>query len=244
MDFLRNSTEETIRVLIAEDDDSLREILEDLLTQPGRILRSVKNGEEAIRLLRETEVDLVLTDLMMPGADGIQILKEVKRLHPEGMVIIMTGYASLDSAIEAIRGGAYDYIRKPFKLDEMEIVIHNACEKISLRRENQALLQRLKEAMGEVNQLKEAWDQHLSRMLDLWGRISEDPGQEEIKLILNQINPAPPDYDLKREESQEKALEALERLVEFRKSGLLNEDELSSFKKILLRKWKGSVSAP
>ena len=234
MDFLRNSTEETIRVLIAEDDDSLREILEDLLTQPGRILRSVKNGEEAIRLLRETEVDLVLTDLMMPGADGIQILKEVKRLHPEGMVIIMTGYASLDSAIEAIRGGAYDYIRKPFKLDEMEIVIHNACEKISLRRENQALLQRLKEAMGEVNQLKEAWDQHLSRMLDLWGRISEDPGQEEIKLILNQINPLPLNEERPRETLKGKALDSLERLVLLKKGGFLTEDEFLTLKKLLL----------
>ena len=234
MDFLRNSTEETIRVLIAEDDDSLREILEDLLTQPGRILRSVKNGEEAIRLLRETEVDLVLTDLMMPGADGIQILKEVKRLHPEGMVIIMTGYASLDSAIEAIRGGAYDYIRKPFKLDEMEIVIHNACEKISLRRENQALLQRLKETMGDVNQLKEAWDQHLSRMLDLWGRISEDPGQEEIKLILNQINPLPLNEERPRETLKGKALDSLERLVHLKKGGFLTEDEFLTWKRLLL----------
>ena len=97
--------------------------------------------------------------------------------------------------------------------------------------------------MEEVKRLRGTLDRQWSDILGISSRMSSQKNAE-MAFILNQINPAPPDYDLKREESQEKALEALERLVEFRKSGLLDEDELSSFKKFLLRKWKHSVSAP
>jgi len=168
---------------------------------------------------------------MMPGADGIQVLHEVKRLHPESVVILMTGYASLDSAIQAIRGGAYDYIRKPFKLDEMEIAIHNACEKITLLRENQSLLQRLKEAMEEVSRLKGVWDEHLAHLIGMVSMISDDQRDEEMELILRQINPLPPSGEWKEKRGQERALDGLERLIQLRKEGFLNEEEFLLFKK-------------
>jgi len=81
------------------------------------------------------------------------VLEKSKKYNSDGVVIIMTGYASLDTAIQAIRGGAYDYIRKPFKLDEIEIIVKNACEKIALVRENRRLLQRLKETMEEMKEI-------------------------------------------------------------------------------------------
>ena len=104
--------------------------------------------------MRKEIFDLIITDLMMPGADGMEVLREAKERNPDSVVILVTGYASLDSALQAIRGGAYDYIRKPFKLDELEIVVKNACEKIMLVRENKGLLRRLKEALEEMKRLE------------------------------------------------------------------------------------------
>jgi len=233
----------TICIWIAEDDEELLEILGNALKHRQREIQLFRNGQSVLEAVQKSPFDLLLTDLVMPGADGLQILNEAKKHRPEGVVIIVTGYASLDTAIQAIRGGAYDYIRKPFKLDELEIVVNNACEKILLMRENRHLVQRLQEAMEEVNRLRGTLDEQLSHLLGISSMISNKKNSE-MEFVLNQINPNPPDCDLKKEESQEKALEALGRLVEFRKHGFISEDELSSFKKILLKKLKDSASTP
>jgi len=220
-----------IRIWIAEDDEELREILGSFLNTAQREVRLFENGQAVLEAIENASFDILVTDLMMPGADGIQVLHGVKRLHPESIVILMTGYASLDSAIQAIRGGAYDYIRKPFKLDEMEIAIHHACEKIALLRENQNLLRRLKEAMEEVSRLKGVWDEHLTHLTGLCWMISDDRRDEEMELILHQINPSPPNGEWKEPGTQEKALDGLGRLIQFRKDGFLSEEEFLLFKK-------------
>ena len=225
-----------IRIWIAEDDEEFREILGNSLAHGPRAIQLFENGQAVLEALEKSSFDILVTDLMMPGADGIQLLTEVKRLHPESIVIIMTGYASLDTAIQAIRGGAYDYIRKPFKFDELEIVINNACEKISLMRENRCLLQSLKETTEEVSRLKETWEGHLSNILGICWTISDEERNSEMDFTLKQINPIPPDYDLKKKEFREKSLESLERLIQMRKEGFIDEDEFLSFKKILLQR--------
>jgi len=225
-----------IQILLAEDDEELREILQGYLVRAGRVLRSCKDGQEALGALESGSFDLVVTDLMMPGADGIQILKEAKRLHPDAVVIIMTGYASLDSAIQAIRGGAYDYIRKPFKLDELEILIQNGCEKISLIRENRDLLRMLKETKEELARLKETWDEHLSQVLSVCWMMFGEKKNPEIELILKQVSPLAPDFDFKKRGAEEKALESLQRLADLKKERSITEEEFSTFKKILLKK--------
>lgn len=227
-----------IQIWIAEDDEELREILGNSLTQEQREVRLFENGQKVLEAVKEASLDILITDLMMPGADGISLLKEVKRFHPDCIVIIMTGYASLDTAIQAIRWGAYDYIRKPFKFDELSIVINNACEKIFLMRENRRLLKRLKEAMEEVKHLRERWDERLAEMLGLCRMISDEREKSEIDIILKQINPVPPDYDSKNKRNQEKTLDVLERLIQIRRDGFIDEEEFISFKKILLEKMK------
>jgi YesN/AraC family two-component response regulator len=174
---------------------------------------------------------------MMPGADGIQILREAKRSNPESIVIIMTGYASLDTAIQAIRGGAYDYIRKPFKLDELEILVSNACEKISLMRENRHLFDQLKEALGEIETLKKTWDEHLANLLGIYGMISDEKKNSEMEFLLNQIYPIPPNGDFKKHESQEISFDHFERLVRLRKEGWITEGEFLKWKALLLKGW-------
>jgi len=223
---------ETFRLLIAEDDDSLRDILQDVLQKPNRIIQAYKDGQEAIQALRQSPFDIVITDLRMSGADGLQVLQEAKRSHPHSIVIIMTGYASLDTAILAIRGGAYDYIRKPFKIDELEIVVHNACEKIFLVRENQRLLRRLQETMAEMKKLRQTWDENLTHIFDL-PPPSPERTLSEMDLTLKQI---PPDYDLRQKDSREKALQDLEKLIRLKREGALDEKEFLLLKKMLLKK--------
>jgi CheY-like chemotaxis protein len=223
---------DSIQILIAEDDDSLREILRNVLQNPQRVIQLSKNGEEAIQTLKKSPFDVVITDLMMSGADGLQVLEEAKKCHPESIVIIMTGYASLDTAIRAIRGGAYDYIRKPFKIEELDIVVRNACEKIFLLRENKRLLQRLQETMAEMKNLRKTWDENMTNMFAS-PLMPLDQSLSEMDVILKQI---PPDYDLKKKDSREKAIQDLEKLIRLKREGSIDEQEFFLFKKILVNK--------
>ncbi len=222
-----------IRMLIAEDDEILGAMLRDFLQKPERELQLQKNGREAIRDFKNQPYDVVIADLMLPGADGLQVLKEVKAVYPECEVIIITGYASLDTAIQAIRGGAYDYIRKPFKLEELEVAVKNASEKISLIRENRHLLQRLKESMGEMDGLQKAWDDFLTQTGPRDSNPTGPFSEADLNITLKQ---RPPDFDLNRKEFQGKALDVLDRLTKLRKQDLIGEEEFISFKQILLEK--------
>jgi CheY-like chemotaxis protein len=226
--------EEKFRILLAEDDDSMRETLKELLDRPQRIISPYKNGEEAMEALKNFYFDAVITDLMMPGADGLAVLKQAKEINPEIVVIIMTGYASLDTALQAIRGGAYDYIRKPFKLEELEIVVTNACEKISLTRQNRFLLRQLKEA---VNENRPQMPRHAPPEM-IHPLPADDPDEEISKwnVLLNQM--IPPHYEFKKKEYRDTVLQELEKLIQLRKKGFIGRGEFSEFKKILLRSFQ------
>jgi DNA-binding response OmpR family regulator len=225
-----------IRIWIAEDDEELREILGAQLAGDHREIHTFENGEAVLHALRAfSPPDLLLTDLMMPGVDGIELLREVKHTHSECAVIIMTGYASVDTAIQAIRGGAYDYIRKPFKLEELEIVIHQACEKLFLLRENRSLLIRLREAMEEL----EDW----RRNREAEGVLSPESCKHltplerfpEWDILLRQASSGSPDDGGTKQTPQQRAMEQLERLIQFKKEGFLSESEFVSFKKSLMK---------
>jgi len=220
-----------IQALIAEDDDSFREMIQDFLKSPQRLISGFKNGHEALQALRQESFDLIITDLMMPGAGGMDVLKEAKERNPDSVVILITGYASLDSALLAIRGGAYDYIRKPFKLDELEIVVKNACEKIMLVRENRGLLRRLKEASEEMKRLGPPPGGKSAPTLEtLPGAASRKIS--EMDVILNQM--APPSYEVPLPASHEKPIQDLEKLIQLRKEGFIDALEFYSLKKMLL----------
>jgi len=227
-----------MRIGIVEDEDEFREVLGSALAREDRMIRLLRNGQEALEVLKKESFDILITDLMMPGMDGIEVLEEVKRLHPESIVIIITGYASLDTAIQAIRGGAYDYIRKPFKLEELEIAIQHASEKISLIRDNRFLLEKLRETVNELNHLQETWDKHLANILGICWTMSKDEKNSEMQWILNQINPMPPDYGLDKREGEHGRMDHLEKLVQFKKEGLIDQDEFLLLKGMLLKKLK------
>ena len=129
------------KILVADDEKSMREFLDIMLRKEGYKVSLASNGEEVLKLIEKDIFDLALLDIRMPKLDGIAALKKVKALSPETIVIIITAYASADTAIKAMKEGAYDYITKPFKVEEIKLIIKNALEKKNLQRENILLKQ-------------------------------------------------------------------------------------------------------
>jgi len=127
------------KVLIVDDEESMRHLLSVFLRDHGYAVSAVANGEEALRELAARDYDLVLSDLRMPRMGGLALLREVQQLYPFATFIVMSAYGSYDTALEAMKAGAYDYVSKPFKPDEVLLVLKKAEERERLARENRRL---------------------------------------------------------------------------------------------------------
>jgi DNA-binding NtrC family response regulator len=132
-------------ILVVDDEEIMREILETLLTREGYEVKLASSGEEGLDLARALPFDAAVVDIMMPGINGIETLDELRRIDEDLAVIIITAYASIESAISAMKSGAFDYITKPFKNDEVLVVIRNAMERRRLVHENRNLRQNIQE---------------------------------------------------------------------------------------------------
>jgi signal transduction histidine kinase len=121
-------------VLVIDDEESVATTIEAILRMDGHQVTAVTSGAEAVKLLNEKRFDVVLTDLRLADIDGIEVLREVQRTSPETASIMLTGYASLESAIAALRSGAYDYLMKPSDVDELRATVNRAIERGLLRR--------------------------------------------------------------------------------------------------------------
>ncbi|MBI2834693.1 MAG: sigma-54-dependent Fis family transcriptional regulator [Acidobacteria bacterium] len=130
-------------VLVIDDEEIMREILEALLAREGYEVRAAPGGAEGLELARSVPFDAAIIDVMMPGLDGIETLEELKKLDEDLPVIMITAFASVETAIAAMKRGALDYITKPFKNDEVLLVLRNAIERRRLIDENRALRQNL-----------------------------------------------------------------------------------------------------
>lgn len=133
------------KILVADDEKSMREFLEIMLRKEGYRVTLASNGEEAVKWAEREIFDLALLDIRMPKLDGLSALKKIKTLSPETVVVVITAFASADTAIRAMKEGAYDYITKPFKVDEIKLIIRNALEKKNLEKENLILKQVVQE---------------------------------------------------------------------------------------------------
>ncbi|HET6515143.1 MAG TPA: sigma-54 dependent transcriptional regulator [Thermodesulfovibrionales bacterium] len=127
------------RIIIAEDEDITRKQLLHALKREGYDAVGARNGPEALGLMEREHFDLLVTDVRMPGMNGIELLEKVKERDPRVEVLVVTGFASVDSAVEAMKKGAYEYITKPFNLDELIMKIKNIHERKLLKKENLAL---------------------------------------------------------------------------------------------------------
>jgi len=143
------------RILIVDDNAEIREIVQEYLADTDCQIEGAGNGREALEKYEKNPFDIIITDLKMPGISGIELIKLIKQKTDTIEFIIITGYASVDTAIEAVRIGAFDYIVKPFRMEELKVTIKNAKEKIILKRANEELLDKLKRFHTEIEKYKQ-----------------------------------------------------------------------------------------
>ena len=210
-----------MEILIAEDEKNIGDLLVELLADEHRNITVVHNGAEAIQLLEQRPFDLLIADLMMPEVDGMEVLHHAKTLYPDIQAIIITGYASLETAIQAVREGAYDYLRKPFRLEELKISVDNACERIALIRENNLLLENLRRVQGESPQSESSREE-----VGMESPASAYMGSDLLSPILLTARPV----------SGSNTLDELERLGKLRQQGVITEDEFGRLKEKLLNR--------
>jgi putative nucleotidyltransferase with HDIG domain len=136
--------EDRPRVLVVDDEKFIRDIIADFLGMEGYIVRTAEDGTSAVTELERARYDMVISDLKMPKMGGLDLLKEVARVHPDTLTVIMTGFGTVETAIDAMKRGAYDYILKPFKVEEIVHIVQRGLEKRRLAAENL----RLREALS------------------------------------------------------------------------------------------------
>jgi DNA-binding NtrC family response regulator len=157
-------------ILIVDDEQIALRNLEHVMVREGYAVQATQSGPNALRLIEEKRFDVVLTDLKMEKVDGMQLLKKCRSLYPDTEVIVITGYATVQSAIQAIKKGAYDYITKPFKLDEVRKVVKEAVEKVRLKQENAQLREQIENYQGKVKIITQ--DPEMRRLLETARQIA------------------------------------------------------------------------
>jgi DNA-binding NtrC family response regulator len=158
------------RLLIVDDEKVALRNLEHVMKKEGYEVTATQSGANAIALLAKQPFDVVLTDLCMEKADGMQILQRCRATCPDTEVILITGYATLESAVEAMKHGAFYYIAKPFRLDEVRKVVTEALEKVRLRRENLALREQVESFQGKVRIITQ--NAEMQHLLDMARQIA------------------------------------------------------------------------
>ena len=142
------------RILIVDDNAEIREIVQEYLADSDCSIEVASDGNEALEKYDKNPHDIIVTDLKMPGISGIELIKLIKQKTDITEFIIITGYASVDTAIDAVKIGAFDYIVKPFRMEELRVAIKNAKEKIFLKKVNEELLEKLKNFHSEIEKYK------------------------------------------------------------------------------------------
>ncbi len=217
-----SSEKPMLRILIAEDDPNLGEALVSFLREKGHTVDLARHGGEALKLLSQRSYPLILADLVMPEVDGLEVLRAARERNPASLVVIMTGHASLASALQATREGAYDYLRKPFNLREIEVAVDNAARLLSLKEENGRLLQKLDELNAKLEELQQ---------LSQYPEATPSPGDQNRKTPIWRVVPQGHPLPWEMEPTH---YADLERLLGLYKENLLTEREFHILKQRIL----------
>jgi DNA-binding response OmpR family regulator len=227
---MRSGVESPVRILIVDDDQISREILREAIDQKGVAISLSPDGANALEMLADASFDILITDLNMPNMNGLTLLREARQRFPHLMVIIITGYGTLESAIEALRQGAYDYVQKPFKMEEMAITARNAVQAILMMRERKRILEELDSTRRLLRKLEE--------------RVSADKqdgllDKEEVSLLIDtylashRILPLA-FLEKSAEDGASSILTDLERLRDLKARGIITDREFEELKKSIL----------
>ncbi|AJF07037.1 sigma-54-dependent transcriptional regulator [Geoalkalibacter subterraneus] len=167
------------KILIVDDEAFIRENLERILADDGYRPFSTDSSEEAVRRVSEEEIDLVLLDLNLGHRSGLDVLRELREVDPEVLVIIITGYGTVESAVEALKLGAYDYIKKPFKADAIHLIVKLALETQNLRREVRHLKREGSAQFGETDMIGSS-----PQLLQVFHQIQEVAKHEHATVLI------------------------------------------------------------
>jgi two-component system NtrC family response regulator len=159
------------RILLIDDDRSLVEVMEFNLKEQGYKVDTALSGEQGLTLFNRRAYQLVITDMKMPGMDGMQVLKSLRQIRPQVMVIMITAFGSVEMAVEAMKLGAYDYLTKPLNLDEFNLIVRHALERYQLLEENQRLKEELKDKFGRNNIITVS--PKMLKVLDMVERVAQ-----------------------------------------------------------------------
>lgn len=160
-------------ILVVDDEETIRLSLKEALSEEGHEVIEARNCEEAFKKIEDVLPDLILVDLRMPGMNGMTLLEKVKVKDPTMLVIVMTGYGTIDSAVEAMKLGAYDYLAKPFKLDYLKLIVSKALGTQALRREVLELRAQQQVHGGEVNGILVGKSEQLKRIYRFIKQVSK-----------------------------------------------------------------------
>ena len=151
---LPDATPRSLEALVVDDDPEIRDLLVEHLRTRGFRVAAAGDGRAAIAAIERTrgQFGLILADLHLPGADGLAVLEAARAVNPSSCVVIITGYASLDSAIQAVRLGAYDYLTKPFSLGQIDVLLGRVEDRCALESENRQLLHRISARSADTAQ--------------------------------------------------------------------------------------------
>ena len=210
------------RVLVVDDELFVRELLMEFLSKQDFEVILAESGERALEITKSDPAQVALIDLKMPGMDGLKTMQEIKKIAPHTLVIILTGYPTIETSIEALRGGAYDYVVKPFKLNELKNAIDRALNEHRLRLEIDELKERIENLERELK---------VYQVSGKRGDISKMQGNTDLGPV---AGGAIYGMKFKSRDKDDSVLGQIRRLGELKEKGLLTPEEFEAKKSELL----------
>ncbi len=195
---------ENFKILIAEDDDIVREVISSILLKEGYCVFTARDGLEAIRMLMIDDMHLVLTDLKMPNADGIEVLRQALKNTPDCAVVILTAYGSLDGALDALKKGAFDYLTKPFRIQELLFIVEKAYKRNLYLNEQRELKKYLRDTYRDLELIKKvsanadpditvSWIERIEKFVDMNILSAHEAAILKERLVLGDAERKSPD---------------------------------------------------
>jgi CheY-like chemotaxis protein len=208
---MTSQSETAVRVLVADDDEIFLEIL------------------AALEKLPAGDFDILISDLNMPRMDGLTLLRQVRAIYPHTLCILITGFGSLESAIQALRLGAYDYIQKPFMVEQVAVTIRNAVDRVRTYKERGTLLREIEDLHRKIHSL-EGKRYSECKVFDSSGNLISGP-------LLGDVAGSRPDAFLEKPQGNpNRAIVSLEALKGLRRDGIISDSELHRLKQLIINK--------